>query len=133
MAQQLIGILQSSIMINAKGPMTWFSTLSANDMNWNDLMCILCQMNGMPHSKNDIRQLSRKQKTSLMVQNPGLTARHFCRRVHHLIHTFILSDAQPLGKVVDYFWKVEFQLRGSPRLHSVWWVENAPDLDTEEG
>ena len=120
-------------MINSKGPMTWFLTLSANDMNWDDLMCVLCKVNGMPHSDNDIRQLTKKEKTLLMIHNPVLTARHFSRRIHYLIHSFILSEAQPLGKIVDYFWRIEFQLRGSPHLHSVWWVENAPNLDTDEG
>ena len=34
---------------------------------------------------------------------------------------------------MDYFWRVEFQLRGSPHVHSLWWVKNAPDLQTVEG
>ena len=34
---------------------------------------------------------------------------------------------------MDYFWRVEFQLRGSPYVHSLWWVKDAPDLQTVEG
>ena len=34
---------------------------------------------------------------------------------------------------MDYFWRVEFQLRGSPHIHSLWWVKDAPDLQTVEG
>ncbi len=120
-------------LINARGPMTWFITLSANDMNWDDLMMVLCKHAGLPDSVDMIRKMNKKQKTDLMVSNPVMTARHFCRRVHHIIHTYILSDDMPLGKIVDYFWRIEFQLRGSPHLHSVWWVEDAPDLDTVEG
>ena len=66
-----------------------------------------------------------------MIHNSVTTARHFSRHIHHLIHSFILSESQPLGNIVAYFWRIEFQLHGS--LHSVWWVENAPNLDTEEG
>ncbi|XP_033758253.1 uncharacterized protein LOC117340598 [Pecten maximus] len=120
-------------LINAKGPMTWFLTLSANDMNWDDLMVVLCQQLNLPHSKEDIAKLTRQRKRQLMVENPVTTARHFCRRVHHIIHSFILSDEQPLGKVTDYFWRIEFQMRGSPHLHSLWWIQDAPDLDTDEG
>ena len=49
-------------MINAKGPMTWFLTLSANDMNWDDQMCVLCKLSGMPHSDENIRQLTIRRK-----------------------------------------------------------------------
>ena len=34
---------------------------------------------------------------------------------------------------MDYFWQVEFQLCGSPHVHSLWWVKDAPDLQTVEG
>ena len=40
---------------------------------------------------------------------------------------------QPLGKITHYFWCNEFQARGSPHIHPLWWVENAPDISTEEG
>lgn len=119
-------------MINAKGPMTWFLTLSANDMNWDDLMSVLCKQEGLPFSKDHISALPRKEKSKLMIANPVTTARHFCRRVH-LIYSYILSDEKPLGKVVDYFWRIEFQMRGSPHLHSLWWIKDAPNLDTPEG
>ena len=41
----------------------------------------------------------------------------------------ILNGAsKPIGEVKDYFWRVDFQQRGSPHIHSLWWVENAPDI-----
>jgi hypothetical protein len=52
-------------MINAKGPMTWFLTLSATDMNWDDLMSVLCKQEGLPFSKDHICALSRKEKSKL--------------------------------------------------------------------
>ena len=39
---------------------------------------------------------------------------------------------KPIGEVVDYFWRIEFQLQGSPHVHSLWWVKDAPDLQTVE-
>ena len=39
----------------------------------------------------------------------------------------------PLVKKMDYFWRVEFQQRGSPHIHSLWWVRDAPNLRTVEG
>ena len=46
----------------------------------------------------------------------------------------ILNGAsKPIGQIKDYFWRVEFQQRGSPHIHSLWWVEDAPDIKTVEG
>ena len=43
------------------------------------------------------------------------------------------GSSKPIGEIVDYFWRVEFQLRESPHVHSLWWVKDAPDLQTVEG
>lgn len=40
--------------------------------------------------------------------------------------TVLKSDCQPLGKIVDFFFRVEFQQRGSPHIHMLLWIENAP-------
>ena len=44
------------------------------------------------------------------------------------------SKAQPLGDIVDYAIRVEFQARGSPHAHCVLWVKDAPKygVDTDE-
>ena len=44
-----------------------------------------------------------------------------------------VSLSKPIGEVVDYFWQMEFQLRGSPHIHSLWWVKVALNLQTVEG
>ena len=36
------------------------------------------------------------------------------------------STAQPLGEIVDYAIRIEFQARGSPHAHCVIWVKDAP-------
>ena len=41
----------------------------------------------------------------------------------------ILNGAgKPIGEIKDYFWRVEFQQRGSPHIHSLWLVKDAPDI-----
>lgn len=45
------------------------------------------------------------------------------------------SSISLLGKIVDYFFRVEFQQRGSPHIHMLLWIENAPTYEastTEE-
>ena len=45
----------------------------------------------------------------------------------------IKGTGQPIGEVLDFFWRIEFQLRGSPHVHSMWWIKDAPNLDTATG
>ena len=39
------------------------------------------------------------------------------------------SPIDPLGKVEEYFYRVEFQKRGSPHLHCLIWIKDAPIFD----
>ena len=40
-----------------------------------------------------------------------------------------MSVSNPIGKIIDYFYRVEFQQRGSPHIHSLLWVQDAPVID----
>jgi len=42
------------------------------------------------------------------------------------------SPAEPIGKIKDYFYRVEFQQRGSPHVHCLFCVENAPKLNEDD-
>lgn len=61
-----------------------------------------------------------------------MTAIHFERRFDALMKYVLLNGIQPLGKVRDYFARVEFQNRGSPHIHMFFWIENIPNnIDSE--
>ena len=47
--------------------------------------------------------------------------------VQLFIHNFIKSSCHPIGEVVDFFYRVEFQQRGSPHIHGIFWIKNAPE------
>lgn len=70
-----------------------------------------------------------KDRKNMLLNDPVTVARHFSNRWNHFLK-WILSDEQPVGKITDYFWRVEFQRRGSPHIHMMAWVEGAPNLDT---
>ena len=46
---------------------------------------------------------------------------------------YMKGPSKPIGEIVDYCWRIEFQIRGSPHVHSLFWVKDAPDLQTVEG
>ena len=47
--------------------------------------------------------------------------------VQSFIHNFIKSSNHPIGEVIDFFYRVEFQQRGSPHIHGLFWIKNAPE------
>ena len=39
------------------------------------------------------------------------------------------SSVAPIGEIADYFCRVEFQQRGSPHIHGLFWIKNAPQYE----
>lgn len=56
-------------------------------------------------------------------------ARMFEHRFRLFQRDVINSPLEPIGKIIDFFQRVEFQQRGSPHMHCLFWVENAPRID----
>src|SRR6185437_15446377 len=60
--------------------------------------------------------------------NSRIVAHHFYDRFQAMVR-FLESPAQPLGgPLVDYFFRIEFQERGSPHVHGLVWIGGAPVL-----
>ena len=125
--------IQLFAMLRTLGPPTFFVTLSADDKNWVDLMIVLSRSMGQNLSEEQAANLSASERRELMRTNPVVTARHFAHRFQCFLREVIKGSGQPIGEVVDYFWRIEFQLRGSPHVHSMWWIRDAPNLDTTAG
>ena len=63
----------------------------------------------MDISTEDVESLSTEQKRELLCSDPVTTARHFSQRFQKFM-AFLKGSSKPIGEVVDYFWRVEFQL-----------------------
>ena len=37
-----------------------------------------------------------------------------------------MSDAQPIGPIIEYMIRIQFQARGSPHAHCIIWIKDAP-------
>ncbi|XP_035675782.1 uncharacterized protein LOC118415349 [Branchiostoma floridae] len=123
---QLLNLLAK---INTIGPPTWFVTMSANDLNWPELFMTL----NPDLTYEQAKVLPQQVKWNLMRSDPVMCAIHFNRRTDAVLRFILNSHNHPIGVITDHWIRVEFQLRGSPHLHCMFWVENAPDLDTIEG
>lgn len=114
-------------MIGQLGLPTWFMSLSSADTRWSDLLSMLSALNnGTELNEEEIRKITWEQKVKLIQKDPVTCTRYFDHRVQQFIKVVLKSSYDCLGKITDYFYRVEFQQRGSPHIHMLVWIENAP-------
>ena len=106
-------------------------SLSAADTRWTDLLKMFAKLNdGIEYSEKELEHLTWQEKTKLVQKDPVTCSRYFDHRVQVFLNTVLKSSCEPIGKLIDYFYRVEFQQRGSPHIHMLVWIENAPTLET---
>ena len=123
-------------MIRQLGLPTLFISLSANDLHWPELLIALGKLVDNKDYTEAVasKTLSWEIRSRLVQSDPVTCARHFDYRVSQFIATILKSPESPLGVLKDYFYRVEFQQRGSPHIHMLAWIENSPKYkeNTEE-
>ncbi|KAK3090521.1 hypothetical protein FSP39_012459 [Pinctada imbricata] len=121
-------------MIRQLGLPTWFMSLSSADTRWPFLLKALSNLDGKIMSDEEINGMSWNERSKLVQKDPVTCTRIFNERVQKFIQIFLRSPHNPVGHVTDYFYRVEFQQRGSPHIHMLVWVDDAPKYpkDSEE-
>ena len=118
-------------MIRQLGPATFFTSFSAAETRWKHLLKILGKIvDGVDYNDENIENLTWAEKCRLIQSDPATCARHFDRQVQ-LLFKFLKDDVEPLGPLVDYFYRVEFQQRGSPHIHCLLWIKHSPKIDND--
>ncbi|XP_061185136.1 uncharacterized protein LOC133193183 [Saccostrea echinata] len=115
-------------MLRQLGIPTWFCSFSAAEYRWNDAVKVILRQQNNDRNPD---QMEWSEKNDVLRSNPVTVARMFEHRFQIFHKEVILSPAEPIGKVVDFFQRVEFQQRGSPHMHCLYWVENAPNIDSD--
>jgi hypothetical protein len=111
------------------GIFTWFFTLSAADLKWHDTLQEILSQRGINITDRQIDSMTWEEKCNVLRSNPVTAARHFQFRLDMFLKDIILSRSQPLGHVRHFFYRIEFQQRGSPHAHGVLWIDDAPDVE----
>lgn len=117
-------------MIKQLGPFTWFLTLSAADLRWPETICIIADQFNVKLTKEDVEIMSWEERCSWIRKNPITAARQFDYRVQQFIRLVINGGV--LGNISDFYYRVEFQQRGSPHIHMVLWSSDAPDFESAD-
>ena len=122
-------------MIGQLGYPTWFGSFSAAETRWVHLLRILGRIvENHVYTDEEIKLMTWQKKCELIQKGPVTCARNFEHMVQIMIHKFLKSNQMPLGQIIEYFYRVEFQQRGSPHIHALFWVKDAPEYgkDSDE-
>ena len=93
-------------------------SLSAADTRWTDLLKMLVKLNnGIEYSEKELEHFTWQEKTKLVQKDPVTCSRYFDHRVQEFLNTVLKSSFEPIGKLLDFFYRVEFQQCGSPHIH----------------
>ncbi|XP_070566454.1 uncharacterized protein [Ptychodera flava] len=116
-------------MVRQLGIPTWFCSFSSADMRWPEMIDSILEAEG---DSRTAEELDWSEKCAVLRNNPVTAARMFDQRFHYFLRHVIMSPAEPIGKIEDYFYRVEFQQRGSPHTHCLFWVKDAPKVDKDD-
>ena len=95
-------------MVVQLGIPTWFASFSAADQRWPEITQAILTQQGKPVPQN----ITWEQHCEIINSNPVTAARMFDKRARNLIHDFIITPANIVGDVVDFYFRIEFQQRG---------------------
>ncbi|XP_038132696.1 uncharacterized protein LOC119777756 isoform X2 [Cyprinodon tularosa] len=116
-------------MLRQIGTPQFFVTFSAAEMRWPEVIHAIKRQQG---EVVDFEALNWTEKTDILRSNPVTTMRMFDKRVEALFRDLLLSPARPLGEIEDYFYRVEFQHRGSPHIHMLLWTTEKVDIEVDD-
>lgn len=120
-------------MVRQFNSATIFLTLSAAETKWVELLSILSEVvDGKKITHQEAETLEFKEKSRLIRQDPVTCARYFDHRFKQMLKLMTrengIFDEHP---VIRYYYRIEFQHRGSPHAHCTLWLKNAPIFDKD--
>ena len=96
---------------------SFFFTLSCADLKWNDVVEVILKSRNLQMAAEEIAGRDYFTRCKFLNDNPVTVVRHFQYRVEVFFREVILNSG-PLSNVKHYAIRAEFQVRGSPHIHS---------------
>ena len=120
-------------MIRQLGPVTLFCSFSSAETQWTHLLRILGKLvDKKEYSDKELKNLNWEEKCRLIQGDPVTCARHFDNQFNQFLKTFLISSGHPLGKIANWFYRVEYQQRGSPHIRMLIWLEQTPNFGHDD-
>ncbi len=91
-------------------PASLFCSFSSAKTKWNHLLRILGKfIDHKDYSDQELDNLTWEEKCRLIQSDPVTCARHFDYQFNTFLKDFLLINIGPLGKIKDWFYRVEYQ------------------------
>lgn len=106
------------------GSTSLFCSFSSAETKWLHLLRVLGQLLDHKDYNDD--------KCRLILSDPVICVRHFDCQSNIFLEQSLRSDMALLTKIKDWFFRVEYQQRGSPHIHMLIWLEGAPVFGVDQ-
>ena len=97
-------------------------------MKWPKVIQAIAMQHGTIYTEDEVLALPWWIKSMWLRTNPVTAAWMFQYRLETFVLTFLKSVAETIGPVAEYVIRIEFQARGSPNVHTLFWIKDAPKL-----
>ena len=114
-------------MIEQLGTPHLFVTLTAADAFWPEFEQLLFALNRQAVPVNETASAMRQRRKQMLQQYQGLADVYF----HHRVDSYIKLFLAPVLGVVDWFVRFEWQHRGSPHAHGLFWVKTHEKFESD--
>ena len=105
-----------------------FLTLSCAEFDWPELLKEIVEtVQRKKVTKEFIENLPQSEKNKLISENVVQSTLHFQKRMDKLFHLMqydFFDGSKEAYHVFSYFYRIEFQERGAPHVHSLLWLKN---------
>ena len=114
-------------MVFEFGPPTFWATFSPGEYDDQEMLAYLRERN------SDLPEIESMTVSQLVCKDPILACTYLQTKFDATLK-FMLSDANPIGKIKHHFVRTEYQTRLMPHFHCFFWVEDAPIIgrDSED-
>ena len=120
-------------LVRQLGCPTIFLTLSCAEFDWHELLKEIVEtVERRRVSDEYINNLSTTDRNKLISRNVVQTTLHFQKRINKffsIIKRNFFKDENESYTVENFYYRVEFQQRGSPHIHSVLWLKTLDGRD----
>ena len=114
-------------MVFEFGPPTFWATFSPGEYDDSEMLEYLRERN------SDLPGVNEMTVSQLVCKDPILACTYLQTKFDATLK-FMLSDANPIGKIKHHFVRTEYQTRLMPHFHCFFWIEDAPIIgrDSED-
>ena len=116
-------------LLRQKGSPTLFLTMSCAEYSWKELLKeVVEHVERRQVTQEYVDSLSKQQKNKMISENVVLTTLHFQKRIEKELT--LMTKSNFFGEEFDlhvksYYYRVEFQQRGSAHIHCLLWLEDS--------